>query len=76
MTTLLHYSYSESLNLIGSLLTGWHNYNGTAEVLPEPFITPLKEKGLTNLCMQISEKSLAKVWENEDDEYWESYLKD
>lgn len=28
---------------------------------------------LTNLCMQISEKSLSEDWENEDDERWNNF---
>ncbi|MDZ4808393.1 MAG: hypothetical protein SGI96_08980 [Bacteroidota bacterium] len=72
----LAYSYSESLSVISSL---FHNrgYTGTHEIeQPINNIASLKEGELTNFCMLISEKSLAKVWDNEDDEYWASYLKD
>lgn len=34
----------------------------------------LNEKELTAFTMQASEQSLAKVWEDEDDNYWESFL--
>lgn len=30
------------------------------------------EKKLTFMSMRLSEKSLAKDWENEDDEYWKN----
>lgn len=34
----------------------------------------LSEKELTEFTMQASEQSLAEVWEDEDDDYWESFL--
>ncbi len=76
--TILSYSYSENFQLIGNLLNCWPNYNGTAEILPDTIDIVYKEEknDLTTLCMQVSEKSLEKVWEKEDDEYWKSYLKD
>ncbi len=34
----------------------------------------LNEDSLTNMCMLLSEKSLAKDWENEDDARWDKLL--
>ena len=34
-----------------------------------------QESELTKICMSYSEQSLKEDWENEDDAYWESYLK-
>lgn len=34
----------------------------------------VKEDQLTQMCMLISEESLAKDWENEDDERWNQFL--
>lgn len=72
---ILVYSYSESISMISSLFPN-RGYTGTHEVEQPVNITSLRDNELTNLCMQVSEKSLAKVWDNEDDEYWASYLKD
>ena len=36
----------------------------------------LDEDSLTKMGMSISEKSLAKDWENERDEHWLSFIKD
>jgi hypothetical protein len=71
----LAYSYSESVTIFNALMP-IRGYTGTQEVIHPVTISPLKENELTNFCMQVSEKSLAKVWDNEDDEYWASYLKD
>lgn len=32
------------------------------------------ENELTSFSMKVSEKSLEEVWEDEDDDYWESFL--
>lgn len=69
------YSYSESISVINSLFLN-RGYTGTHETEHPVNIASLKDSELTNFCMQVSEKSLAKVWDNEDDEYWASYLKD
>ncbi len=76
--TTLSYSYSENFQFLGNLLNRWPNYNGTAEISTDTIDIVYKEEknDLTTLCMQVSEKSLEKVWEKEDDEYWKSYLKD
>jgi hypothetical protein len=71
----LAYSYSESVTIFNSLIS-IRGYTGTHETVQAVSISSLKEEELTNFCMQVSEKSLAKVWDNEDDEYWASYLKD
>lgn len=71
----LAYSYSESISMINSLYPN-RGYSGTRETEQLVNIASLKDSELTNFCMQVSEKSLAKVWDNEDDEYWASYLKD
>lgn len=71
----LAYSYSESITIFNSLIS-IGSYTGTHETVQAVSISSLKEEELTNFCMQVSEKSLAKVWDNEDDEYWASYLKD
>lgn len=68
----LAYSYSESV--ISSLFP--RGYTGTHEIEQPVKTASLKDSELTNFCMQVSEKSLAKVWDSEDDEYWASYLKD
>ena len=34
----------------------------------------LNDKELTSFTMQASEQSLAEVWDDEDDDYWESFL--
>jgi hypothetical protein len=33
------------------------------------------DEELTLMCMHVSEQSLKDGWENEDDAYWESFLK-
>ncbi len=35
----------------------------------------LTDRKLTMMCMKLSEKSLAKDWDNEDDEYWNNFIK-
>ncbi len=35
----------------------------------------LTERELTMMCMKLSEKSLTKDWDNEDDEYWNNFIK-
>ena len=37
-------------------------------------ISPSEEKEMTQLSMQASEQSLAEMWDQEDDQYWNSYL--
>lgn len=74
--TLTKYSYSESASTLRAVMYAVIGYSWTHETERPIRVTSLKESELTNFCMQISEKSLAKVWDNEDDEYWVSYLKD
>ncbi|HLF47412.1 MAG TPA: hypothetical protein VI548_13370 [Chitinophagaceae bacterium] len=71
----LAYSYSESVTIFNALMP-LRGYTGTHESVQPIAISSLKEDEFTKFCMQVSEKSLAKVWDNEDDEYWASYLKD
>ncbi|WP_419802336.1 hypothetical protein [Mucilaginibacter sp.] len=33
-----------------------------------------EEKEMTLLAMQASEQTMAKVWDKDDDDYWNSYL--
>ncbi len=35
----------------------------------------LTERELTIMCMKLSETSLAKDWDEEDDEYWNKFIK-
>lgn len=69
----LVYSYSESLPIF-SVIKGYGYTSSRIEVGLE--IPYCDERELTFFAMSISEKSLEKVWENEDDAYWESYLKE
>jgi hypothetical protein len=69
------YTYSENTRIFNSIFT-MMSYSGTHEGIKPINLDSLKEEELTTFCMQLSEKSLAKVWEDEDDEYWASYLKD
>lgn len=71
----LVYSYSENVAMYNSFIS-LRDYTGTHESFQPAALMSLKEDELTNFCMQVSEKSLASVWDNEDDEYWASYLKD
>lgn len=48
------------------------SFNYTTEKVFENYI---EDTELTQLCMSISETSLAKEWENEDNERWEAFLK-
>lgn len=46
---------------------------------PEAFssdgtISSSEEKEMTQLSMQVSQQSLAEMWDQEDDQYWNSYL--
>ena len=36
----------------------------------------VEDMELTQLCMSISEKSLAKDWDNENDDRWNAFLND
>lgn len=47
--------------------------SGTHDSVQPINFDSLKEDELTTFCMQLSENSLAKVWEEEDDEYWASF---
>lgn len=58
------------LKIIGVLQ---NNFQYTSEV--SNFECIRDEESLTKMSMFISEKSLKEDWENENDEYWESYLK-
>lgn len=70
----LSYTYSEKKNLLNSFFEEL-NYTGTFEIIRPISINSLKDEEMTTFCMQISEVSLNKEWEQEDDEYWASYLK-
>jgi hypothetical protein len=52
------------------------SYSGTHDTVHPISLDSLKEDELTSFCKQLSEKSLEKVWEEEDDQYWSSYLND
>lgn len=75
--TLTKNSYSDNSNsfrifaLFGSLY-----YSGTSEYQKPTRFVSLGDEELTKMCMNLSESSLAKDWEGEDDEYWASFLKD
>ena len=73
--TIQKYSYSGKITFFENIFSKWNVYSGTAEVcLPQPIESvPLNDIGLTNMAMQLSESSLAKKWENEEDDYWASY---
>lgn len=71
----LSYTYSENTTVFNSIFAIM-GYSGTFETVKPISLNSLKEEELTNFCMQLSEKSLSKVWEEEDDEYWASYLND
>jgi hypothetical protein len=71
----LSYTYSENPRVFNSIFAIM-GYSGTFEIVKPISLNSLKEDELTTFCMQLSEKSLSKVWEEEDDEYWASYLKD
>ncbi len=71
----LSYSYSENTRVFNSLFA-MMGYTGTFETIKPISVSSLKEDELTTFCMELSEKSLFKVWEQEEDEYWASYLND
>lgn len=68
------YTYSEKENIFTSVFEKL-SYTGTFETNTPISFQSLKEDEMTPFCMQTSEKSLSKEWEQEDDEYWASYLK-
>ena len=71
----LSYTYSENTRVFNSIFA-MMGYSGTFETVTPISLNSPKEDELTTFCMQLSQKSLSKVWEQEDDEYWASYLKD
>ena len=41
--------------------------------IKEEFVLDISKEELTTSAYTVAESSLAKLWENEDDEYWASY---
>ncbi|MBN9351777.1 MAG: hypothetical protein J0H55_13940 [Chitinophagaceae bacterium] len=67
------YSYSEGNTI---LIAGLDRYTSTDIAYREKeYAVPDEDEELTRLCMEASESSLNEVWEDEDDAYWESFLK-
>ena len=77
MLTLANNTYTDNSGLFRMMaIYGGLYYSATSEFERPAKSVSLSEEELTNMCMSLSESSLAKEWENEDDEYWESFLKD
>lgn len=67
------YSYSEGNTI---LISGLDRYTSTDIAYREKeYEVRDEDEELTGLCMEASESSLSEVWEDEDDAYWESFLK-
>lgn len=62
MAETLNFSFKE-LNTTSTEATGLNNA-----------ISEVEEKEMTALSMQASVQSLSELWDNEDDNYWNSYL--
>ncbi len=71
---ILNYSNSETFRPFENSFS-FYSYSATSEII-KPIREYFQKDDLTNLCMEVSEKSLSKDWDEEDDEYWASYLKD
>lgn len=72
---MLHYTYSANAGLF-NVIRATLKYTGTFDNISPVTIHALQEEALTSFCMHVSEKSLAEVWKEEDDDYWASYLND
>ena len=48
--------------------------NPSFEDLNQNAALETEEKEMNLISMQASEQSLAELWDNEDDDYWNSYL--
>lgn len=64
--TTAKFSNAHVLVLVGS-------FNYTTEDIFQNYV---EDAELTQLCMQISEKSLSIDWEKENDERWNQFLND
>lgn len=49
-------------------------FDSSTYLVEQNDFSDLNEKELTSFTMQASEQSLAEVWDDEDDDYWESFL--
>lgn len=70
---ILSYSYSNLPINLASLIFGRGYSFSDDTIIRNPYDEDEGEE-LTRLCMETSEGSLSEVWDDEDDEYWASFL--
>ncbi len=71
--TLIAYSYSESRNTLNRFIGSEIQYNDSSGFRVVGGSDAINESKLTAFCMSSSEVALAKVWDNEEDEHWDSF---
>lgn len=68
------YTYSDSSSLILNPPIHLKGYTSTDKPMTSDLYSDVEDENLTSFCMEVSESSLREVWDNEDDEYWASFL--